>query len=158
MGEPASTITAAPARAAITSALRRPSTTSARWPHAGTAIVKAAEDMAVITPISTGEKPREDRMTATNGKKMPWAIPLATKTARMARMRPQWYGPGLGAGAHSRGPGVGAPPVDPGRAPSLDVTERTEVPGLLPVVVNRRGRPGLPREPPRPPRTRPRGR
>jgi hypothetical protein len=68
--------------------------------------VKAAEDIAVITPISTGEKPREDRITATNGKKMPWAIPLAMKTARMARMRPQWYGRGTARGARPRVPDV----------------------------------------------------
>ncbi len=53
--------------------------------------MNATAVMAEITPISAAEKPRTARMTAVNGKKTPRATPLARKTARMARMRPQWY-------------------------------------------------------------------
>ena len=45
----------------------RPSRTSARWPQAGTAIVKPIAPTDAMTPISPALNPKSWRMTAMNG-------------------------------------------------------------------------------------------
>jgi hypothetical protein len=59
---------ATPAPIAHTCSVRgRPKRTSARWPHAGTAIVNPIAPTDAITPISPGLNPKSWRTTAMNG-------------------------------------------------------------------------------------------